>query len=410
MTSGHRFLVAQGRGVAADRGAWDRPAASARPEAWPPRRPPRPGGWPRTEGRSAPIPVRARSPLPASLLRFQTTRRTSPQTLGSRCLAIHRPLPHRVQGAATNGPSGPSTFGQITRDQARPGPGRRWPPSLSASAPPPCARRGRGEARTGPAVPPTPPARPSLLGRWDRDTVGPDGATVECTGTIGKPGRPGLRARKGSRRGHRGLCGGSRISLGTSWVLVTRLERLGERLGFSEAVLGLLAALAADTPEITSAVTALVHHERAVGSGVVIGSNVFNLAALLGLGAVAAGRIALHRKVVALGGVVALWMAVVCVVSVAGLLRSRWASSSSSWCSCPMSFCWPPGPVDHRSRPSAALVGLVGVGRGRRGERTDRGHPPPAGDRRRRRGGRGRSGPDRGGQRRHGAGRLDGRP
>ena len=110
------------------------------------------------------------------------------------------------------------------------------------------------------------------------------------------------------------------ISLGTSWVLVTRLERLGERLGFSEALLGLLAALAADTPEITSAVTALVRHQRAVGSGVVIGSNVFNLAALLGLGAVVAGGIGLHRKVVALGGAVALWTALVCLVSVAGLL------------------------------------------------------------------------------------------
>jgi cation:H+ antiporter len=113
---------------------------------------------------------------------------------------------------------------------------------------------------------------------------------------------------------------GAVISLGTSWVLVTRLERLGERIGFSEALLGLLAALAADAPEITSAVTALVHHERALGSGVVIGSNVFNLAALLGVGAVAAGRIGLHRRVVLLGGAVASWMAIVCVVAVVGLV------------------------------------------------------------------------------------------
>jgi cation:H+ antiporter len=113
---------------------------------------------------------------------------------------------------------------------------------------------------------------------------------------------------------------GALVSLGTSWVLVTRLERLGERLGLSDALLGLLAALAADTPEITSAVTALVHHERAVGSGVVIGSNVFNLAALLGLGAVVAGRIGLHRKVVVLSGTVAVWVAFVCLVSVVGLI------------------------------------------------------------------------------------------
>jgi cation:H+ antiporter len=113
---------------------------------------------------------------------------------------------------------------------------------------------------------------------------------------------------------------GAVISLGTSWVLVTRLERLGERIGFSEALLGLLAALAADTPEITSAVTALVHHQQAVGSGVVIGSNVFNLAVLLGVGAVVAGRITLHRKVVALGGAVAVWVAVACVLAVVGVI------------------------------------------------------------------------------------------
>ena len=109
-------------------------------------------------------------------------------------------------------------------------------------------------------------------------------------------------------------------SLGTSWVLVSRLERVGERLGFSEGVLGLVAALAADTPEITSAVTALIHHQEAVGTGVVIGSNVFNLAALLGLGAVVAGRIGLHRRVVILGGAVAVWVAADCLLAVVGVI------------------------------------------------------------------------------------------
>ena len=77
---------------------------------------------------------------------------------------------------------------------------------------------------------------------------------------------------------------GAVVCLGTSWVFVSKLEMVGERFGLSEAFLGLLAALAADTPEITAAVTALTRHQRAVGAGVVIGSNVFNLAALLGLG------------------------------------------------------------------------------------------------------------------------------
>jgi cation:H+ antiporter len=116
--------------------------------------------------------------------------------------------------------------------------------------------------------------------------------------------------------------GGAVVSLATSWVLISRLERVGERFRLSEALLGLVAALAADTPEITTAVTALAHHQRAVGAGVVIGSNIFNLAALLGLGTVVAGRLRLHRKVVVLGGAVALWVAVVCLATVVGLVDS----------------------------------------------------------------------------------------
>jgi cation:H+ antiporter len=111
---------------------------------------------------------------------------------------------------------------------------------------------------------------------------------------------------------------GTVVSLAGSYVLVTRLERLGERVGMSEALLGMVAALAADAPEITSAVVALSHGQGAVGAGVVVGSNVFNLAALLGLGALVAGRFGLHRKVVLLSGTVAVWVAVVCMLTVLG--------------------------------------------------------------------------------------------
>lgn len=110
------------------------------------------------------------------------------------------------------------------------------------------------------------------------------------------------------------------VSLRTSWFLVSRLERVGARLGLTEALLGMLAALAADAPEITAAVSAMASHASRIGAGVVIGSNVFNLAALLGLGAVVAGRIALHRRVVAMEGVVAMWIAFVCLLVVVGAL------------------------------------------------------------------------------------------
>jgi len=113
---------------------------------------------------------------------------------------------------------------------------------------------------------------------------------------------------------------GTAVSLAASQLLVTRLERIGAWLGLSEALLGMVAALAADAPEISAAVSALAGHQQSVGAGVVVGSNVFNLAALLGLGAVVAGRIRLHRRVVVLGGTIACWVAVVAVAVVGGVL------------------------------------------------------------------------------------------
>jgi len=111
---------------------------------------------------------------------------------------------------------------------------------------------------------------------------------------------------------------GAAVSLAASWVLVSRIERMGNRLGVTEAMLGLIAALAADAPEITSAISALASHQQEIGSGVVVGSNVFNLAALLGLGAVVAGWVALHRRVVVLTGAISLWIAAACVLVVLG--------------------------------------------------------------------------------------------
>jgi cation:H+ antiporter len=110
------------------------------------------------------------------------------------------------------------------------------------------------------------------------------------------------------------------LSLGASILLVSRLERVGERLGVSEALLGLIAALAADSPEITSSVAAIAGGHGTVGIGVTLGSNVFNLAALLGISALIAGRIRFHRREIALEGAVGLWMALLSVMVVAGFI------------------------------------------------------------------------------------------
>ncbi len=79
------------------------------------------------------------------------------------------------------------------------------------------------------------------------------------------------------------LAVGAAVSIRASQSLVRRLDRLGAHLGLSEALIGLLTALAADAPEISSAVVALVEHNPDLGVGVILGSNVFNLAALIGL-------------------------------------------------------------------------------------------------------------------------------
>jgi cation:H+ antiporter len=115
------------------------------------------------------------------------------------------------------------------------------------------------------------------------------------------------------------------LSLAASALLVSRLERVCARLGLSAALLGLLTALAADTPEVTSAITALVGGQHDIGTGVVLGSNVFNLAALIGLGAVLAGGMTLHRRVVILEGSLALWIAAVTIAAVTGLITSALA-------------------------------------------------------------------------------------
>lgn len=105
------------------------------------------------------------------------------------------------------------------------------------------------------------------------------------------------------------------VSMSSSLLLVARIERAGTNLQVSDALIGLVAAFCADAPEISSSVTALSHHEGNVGIGVVFGSNVFNLAALLGLSAVISGRVAVHRRAALLEGAVGTAVAIVAALA-----------------------------------------------------------------------------------------------
>jgi len=107
------------------------------------------------------------------------------------------------------------------------------------------------------------------------------------------------------------LAGAFVLTVTSSIVLARVLDRIGERLGFSEALLGIVTAVGADAPEIASAVAAVVAGHEDTGVGVVVGSNVFNLAALLGVSALVAGRVRIHKHGLVLNGGVATLVAIV---------------------------------------------------------------------------------------------------
>jgi cation:H+ antiporter len=69
---------------------------------------------------------------------------------------------------------------------------------------------------------------------------------------------------------------------------------------------GLIVALCADSPEISSSVAAIANGSAATAAGVVFGSNIFNIAVLLGGAALARGELRIHRSVVMLDAGVAI--------------------------------------------------------------------------------------------------------
>jgi cation:H+ antiporter len=110
------------------------------------------------------------------------------------------------------------------------------------------------------------------------------------------------------------------VMLAAASVFAGRLDHIGLRLGLPETLLGLLTALAADAPELSSAVTALVENRHAVAVGVAVGASAFNLAAMLGLSALVTARIRARHEVLELEAFVGLWVIGVAVAVAAGVL------------------------------------------------------------------------------------------
>jgi cation:H+ antiporter len=111
------------------------------------------------------------------------------------------------------------------------------------------------------------------------------------------------------------------VTLAAARLFARRLDRLGVRFGFPEALIGLLTAVAADGPEISSALFALAKGAHDVGIGVLVGSNGFNLAAMIGLSALLAGEVRLARETLIFEGAVGL-----VITFLAAALLLRWLS------------------------------------------------------------------------------------
>jgi len=110
------------------------------------------------------------------------------------------------------------------------------------------------------------------------------------------------------------------VSLGSSLLLARNLDRVGSRLGITDGLLGVLTALGADSPEISTAAVAILAGHGDLGVGVVLGSNVFNLAGLLGLTAVIGSGMMIGRRAVLLEGGAAVGVASVAVLVVTRLV------------------------------------------------------------------------------------------
>jgi len=110
------------------------------------------------------------------------------------------------------------------------------------------------------------------------------------------------------------------VTLGAAGVFARRLDQVGLRLGLPETLLGLLTALASDSPEVASAIAALVRGQHGIAVGVVVGSNAFNIAAMLGLGAILATGIRVRRESLLVEAFVGLWVTLVVGLLVAGVL------------------------------------------------------------------------------------------
>ena len=96
------------------------------------------------------------------------------------------------------------------------------------------------------------------------------------------------------------------VTLAASEVLVRGVGRLAGNLGLLGGIVGLIVALCADSPEISSSISAVAGGSAATAAGIVFGSNIFNIAVLLGGAALAAGEVRIPRPALVVDGAIAI--------------------------------------------------------------------------------------------------------
>lgn len=92
------------------------------------------------------------------------------------------------------------------------------------------------------------------------------------------------------------------LAMSASAWFTRRLEALCDLLDLSPGVLSILSALGANIPNYVASIDAFASHQPVTGLGIIVGSNIFNVAIILGLAsivALGAKGIRLHREEIA---------------------------------------------------------------------------------------------------------------
>ena len=110
------------------------------------------------------------------------------------------------------------------------------------------------------------------------------------------------------------------VTLVAAATFARRLDRLGAKFGLPEVSIGLLTALAADGPEVSSALVALIKGSHDAGVGVIVGSNTFNLAAMVGVSVLLTGAVSVARRTLLLEGTVGVLVTAIVIALLLGWL------------------------------------------------------------------------------------------